>query len=206
MNLLSPNALVKFQKDWNTAKVTQDWTQAKMAEALKISQPSFNQYLKGKIPLNTEFLIQYSKIRRIDPVTVGLEEGLSRIEVDMIAIPVMFSTAGLTYNGEITIMVASVPSQDGKLFLVEIDSDFTTLPKGAYLICSSDKVHAGALVVARKNGAVLTGTLKKTPDGWAVIQPLASGDTATLIDVSWKLNKVTGLHFPTSEIGEEFGA
>lgn len=206
MKLLTSDALRKLQMDWNAAKDSKNWTQAKMAEALGITQPSFNQYLKGKIPLNVEFLLQYCKVRRIDPNTVGVEEGLSKIEVDMIALPVMFSTAGIFYKGEITKMVASVPTQNGKLYLVEVDSDFRTLPKGAYLICSDTKVHSGELVVGRKDLQVVVGHLKKTPDGWAILQPLVTGDSAVIVDGSWKLSKVEGLHFASAEAGEEFGA
>lgn len=206
MKLLTGDALRRFQNDWALAKDSGNWTQAKMAKALGIAQPSLNQYLKGKIPLNVEFLLQYAKVRRVDPISLGVEESFSRIEVDLISLPVEFSTSGIFYKGEKTRMVASVPTQEGKLFLVEVDSDFRTYPKGAFLVCSQANVRENNQVVGFKGSSVVVGTLKKTPDGWAVIQPLTSGDTASTIDKSWAMAKIVGINFPLEDAGEEFGA
>ena len=207
MKLLTQEALRLFQKDWHRAKEVDKWTQAKIAEALEVKQPTFNQYLHGKIPLNAEFLLRYCRVRKIDPTSVGLVKGVSKVEASKIALPVRFSTSGLKFNeGEVK-MVAVVPKGSEKLFLVEVDSDFRTIPKGAYLVCERGQCKSGQLVVGEHDGMVVVGTLKRHgSNGWAIIQQLTTGDQAVGIDTAWKLSRVESISMPESDEGEVFGA
>ena len=69
--LLKEDALKRVQLQWDFAK-KQGWTQQKLAKALEISQPSVNQYLSGKIPLNVELIIKLAKVFDIPASILGL--------------------------------------------------------------------------------------------------------------------------------------
>lgn len=207
MKLLNETALKHFQKSWDDAKRTNGWTQAKIAAALKIAQPSFNQYLKGTIPLNLEFVLRYCRVLRIDPQQLGVSDEIVRPEVSAIALRVLFSTSGIFYeNGEVR-MVTMVTAENAKAFLVEVDSEYRNLPRGSFLACVQDPCKVGNLIVGvSKDKQIVVGTLKKAGDKWMVVQPLVTGDLAVEIDTSWKLSRVENIVFPATPEGEVFGA
>lgn len=55
---------------WLREKKLQKITQTAMAEALGISQPSFSEYLNGKISISVKFVIKVCNILKIDPQEV----------------------------------------------------------------------------------------------------------------------------------------
>jgi transcriptional regulator with XRE-family HTH domain len=95
MELLSNDANKLLKQQWQQAK-SNGWTQAKMAKALSIAQPSLNQYLNGKIPINVEFVFSFCHVLNIAPELVGFI-GRSYRE-DAYTPEVRFSTSGIHYG------------------------------------------------------------------------------------------------------------
>lgn len=207
MKLLGSNAHTAFQKQWNGAK-NNGWTQVKIAEALGMRQPTFNQYLKGTIPLNIEFVLKFCDVLKIDPQTMGVSSVVTKPETVGISVKIRFSTSGLFFENGATRMVTTVPKNAEAVFLVEVDSEFRNIPKGAFLVCSKSQCRTGQMVVAvSSERQVVVGELKKHNNGWAVIQPLTTGDIAVPIDTSWALSKVEAISFgDDSDASEVFGA
>ena len=52
-----------IRSTWSTMRLTQK----EAAAQLGISQPAFNQYLKGKIPLNTEIVLKFATLFNVPP-------------------------------------------------------------------------------------------------------------------------------------------
>jgi transcriptional regulator with XRE-family HTH domain len=207
MKLLNESAFKAFQASWNKAKTAGDWTQAKMAKALNMAQPSFNQYLKGIIPLNLEFVLRYCAVLKIDPQTLGVTANVLKPTLTTIPVKVLFSTSGIIFeNGEVR-MISTIPRNADDLFLVEVDSEFRNIPKGSYLACSKLPSSVGALVVAKSSdGKVVVGTLTKSRDTWVVIQPLVTGDLAVAVNPKdWTVSRVDSIVFADAAEGEIFG-
>ena len=55
--------LTAIQKRWAKLQLTQ----LEAAQRMGISQPCFNQYLKGKIPLNTDTILKFAMLFDIVP-------------------------------------------------------------------------------------------------------------------------------------------
>jgi transcriptional regulator with XRE-family HTH domain len=208
MKLLDSNALKAFQKSWAEAKTVGDWTQAKMAKALEISQPSFNQYLKGIIPLNLGFILRYCAVLKLDPQRLGATDQVVKPTLEVIAVKVKFSTSGIFYEDGVVRMVSMMPEKMDKTFLVEIDSEYRNIPKGAFLVCAKAACKENNMVVAvSSDGRVVVGALKRADSRWMVVQPLASGDTAVEISTEWVVYKVESIVFADDATdGDVFGA
>ena len=52
-----------IRSTWNTMRLTQQ----EAASQLGISQPCLNQYLRGKIPLNTDMILKFAILFDISP-------------------------------------------------------------------------------------------------------------------------------------------
>jgi len=66
MDRITDNRLIAIQANWNLMKLTQH----EAAKQFDISQPCFNQYLKGVIPLNTDVIIKFATLFGIPPSAI----------------------------------------------------------------------------------------------------------------------------------------
>ena len=66
MDNQSDQRLIAIQANWNLM----DLTQHEAAKQFRISQPCFNQYLKGTIPLNTDIVIKFATLFNIPPSAI----------------------------------------------------------------------------------------------------------------------------------------
>lgn len=190
--LLNANALKMLQKDWSEAK-SKGMTQLEMSKKLGITQPTYSQYLRGTIPLNVSFLVKYAMIRKVPLESVGLTDKITSVKLDRLWLRVERTTAGVRFKERFVEMSGVVSSSNA--YLIEVDSDYRTIPKGAFLVCESLPCVKGSLVVATCGDAFAVGTLAKYGDDWVVIEPLTSGDKAHPVDKTWTLNKVTSISF-----------
>lgn len=72
----------RINKLWQDKKRDEKLSQPDAAEALKMTTSGFNQYINGKIPLNTDATFRFARYfgvdpRRIDPQWLGGEENSS---------------------------------------------------------------------------------------------------------------------------------
>lgn len=201
--LLSESALKLLQKDWNEAK-SKGMTQLEMSKKLGITQPTFSQYLNGTIPLNVSFLVKYAMVRRVPIESVSVTDKMSQVKLDKLWLRVERTTAGVRFKERLVEMTGVVLSKEA--FLIEVDSDYRTLPKGAFLVCETVPCKKGHLVVAIKGDNFAVGTLTKYDAQWAIVEPKVSGDVANTIDNSWSLHRVTSISLLSANVeeGEEF--
>lgn len=200
--LLHVNSIKMLQRDWTEAK-SKGMTQLEMSKKLGITQPTFSQYLRGTIPLNLSFLISYATVRKVPLTSVGIVESIAEFKTERLWLRVERTTAGVRFKERFVEMSGIVNT--GNAYLVEVDSDFRTFPKGSFLVCEALPCAKGSLVTAAKGDAFLVGTLVKYDTEWAVVEPFASGDKATTVDETWLLRKITSVVFsPTDETAEVF--
>lgn len=193
--LLHSNALKMLQNDWSKAK-SEGMTQLEMSKKLGMKQPTFSQYLRGIIPLNLSFLVNYATIRKVPLQSVGVVDSIAEIKTEKLWLRVCRSTAGVRFKERYVEMSGVVNTANA--FLVEVDSDYRTLPKGAFLVCEALPCTKGSLVVAIKGETLVAGKLEKYGTEWAVIEPLTSGDKGHPVDKTWTLHKVTSIVFSTA--------
>ena len=60
--------LSHIQQRWSNMQLTQ----SEAAKQMGISQPCFNQYLKGKIPLNTDTVIKFATLFDVAPSEIDV--------------------------------------------------------------------------------------------------------------------------------------
>lgn len=135
--------LARVQRAWASYKTDANASQAKAAKALGMNQSAFSQYLRGAIPLNTDFLTRFGKLTAHDmgDVVESLNAGNP---VRAATLPIKLTLSGAKREGRL-VVESIVPS--GDCYLVE--NDYTTLPlrKGDFFvvdpkgtICSGSRV------------------------------------------------------------------
>jgi len=133
-----------LRKVWDRKKKELELTQVKVADLLGIKQSSFNQYLNGIIPLNTNFVLKIADILKVEPGELAPE--LFRyvpLKTKVICVPVLFAIGRLTgAQGEISVNLAEQSKQPGSCFAVYVNETMRSplIPTGSYLVCSHAEV------------------------------------------------------------------
>lgn len=200
-SLPKETALKLLQKDWGEAKAD-GWTQTKMSEKIGISQAAFSQYLTGKILLNTPFLLDYSRVRKIDPSKVGVEI-FKKVAARAVTLNKSFSTSGRVLEG-ITVPVKNYAGDTEAAFLVEVDEPLPIVAEGGHLVCQPLPCGKNDLVFAvHESGSVRTGYLRKIASTW-FIEAFNIAEPIPLEKSAWTLYKVTGTLSPENDDEETF--
>ena len=128
-----------LRKVWDRKKKELELTQVKVADQLGIKQSSFNQYLNGIIPLNTNFVLKISEILEVAPGELAPE--LFRyvpLKTKEITVPVLFAVGSFEgAQGVINVHLAEQSKTADAHFAVYINESLRSplLPARAYLVC-----------------------------------------------------------------------
>lgn len=199
--LISKDAHRMFLEDWAKAK-EKGWTQIKISEALGMSQPAFNQYLKGKVALNAQFLLSYSHARKIDPAVIGINY-FKKASVRAVTLPLQFSVSGKNIKGK-TVVIDNYAGDTQEAFLVDVDTTIPLVGIGGYIVCQPHPCADSDNVFALNSaGETHVGRLLKINDNW-VLSSLQSSIEIPLTKKEWTLYKITGTIAPASESTETF--
>lgn len=201
--IISKDALHYLNHEWNIAK-SSGWTQKGLANKLGIAQATVSQYIGGKIPLNTNFLVNVAKLLKLNASQLGVEEISDGIgQPKKLLLRVIMSTSGLQYKEKLLAIAGTVDNRENA-FLVEVDSEDTEFQMGSHLICEKTRVGNGQRVCAIKADKVLVGTLKTDGQSWFVIHRKNGETSKYAIDKSWDVSKVTGVVLPEQEPDDWF--
>jgi len=69
MDRIKDSRLILIREHWYKLRITQQ----EAATQMKITQPCFNQYLHGKIKLNTDTVIKFATLFNIPPSKIDLK-------------------------------------------------------------------------------------------------------------------------------------
>jgi transcriptional regulator with XRE-family HTH domain len=128
-----------LRKVWDQKKKELELTQVKVAEQLGIKQSSFNQYLNGIIPLNTNFVLKITDILKVEPGELAPE--LFRyvpLKTKGVTVPVLFAVGSFEgAQGVINVHLAEQSKTADAHFAVYINESLRSplLPAKAYLVC-----------------------------------------------------------------------
>jgi hypothetical protein len=106
----------RLKRLWEQRKGDLGLTQISGAKALEISQPSFSQYLNCVIPLNTDAIIKFAELLRVNPVDIdptlkninSLLSLRSMQETD-VRVPLIGSTSGKSVMGHAEVLAPNLP-------------------------------------------------------------------------------------------------
>lgn len=194
MTNVDSKKLVEVKKAWNEFKQTTNTSQAKAAARLNMNQSAFSQYLRGEIPLNTDFLIKFNalvggKLDNIIELSVA-PKPLTH------PIPVISKLSGGEPNTR-KVLLHSTVAIDGCV-AVEVDYMDFVYPKGSILVLDAkEKPYAGDKVIyARRNAPLVYGTLDHTQDGWTILEPHYYGAREHLVDKDDDIKRLVSIYFP----------
>lgn len=196
----SNDVLKKVQLAWSSHKDATALSQAKAAKAMGMNQSAFSQYLRGTIPLNTDFLTKFTAF-------TGLELsdfGASSDTVPEKPLRVLATLSGRKPTTP-SVLVETILECDESYF-IEVDYDDFGLRKGSMLLVNpKGNVRAGDRVVyLRKKGQpIVFGELSETEEGWEILEQLWQGGRRYLVDPKDDVFRVVSVYNPQAR-GRKF--
>jgi transcriptional regulator with XRE-family HTH domain len=174
--------VITVQDEANAARLRQVWkdkkrelqlTQQKAAEALGFTQPTFNQYLWAKIPLNVEAIFRFSALLKVSP---------AEIDPDLNKIKPLFSAKQLKPRPQ-TFAVLGTTSGKRKMQAATVETEeLDTTQQYAGIQIDTD---AYKRILSYPTGTLIVLNLTKTP--FLEDEPVA---VRMLNSEQWKLYKV----------------
>lgn len=189
----SKDVLKKVQNAWNTHKTTEQLSQAKAAQAMGMNQSAFSQYLRGVIPLNTDFLTKFTAFTGADLADFGGAAG----SVPERPLRVLTTLSGRAPS--VTSILVETILENEQSYLVEVDYNDFSLPKHSMLMVNpKGTVRSGDNVLySRKAGEPLVyGTISQTEEGWEILEQLWQGGRRYLVDEHDDIFRVVSVYFP----------
>jgi transcriptional regulator with XRE-family HTH domain len=162
--------LSQVQNTWRTFKDATQASQLKAAKAMGMNQSAFSQYMRGEIPLNTDFLAKFGKLTRTPLEMFGIESATTRNSVQAITLPIKYTLSGKRLDNESTVIDTLVPP--GETYGVRVDYSDHAFPCGSILIIDpSAPIKESDLVTYIRDGQpIVYGHITKGSDGWEILE------------------------------------
>lgn len=192
----SDDVLQKVQLAWSAHRDTESLSQAKAAQAMGMNQSAFSQYLRGAIPLNTDFLSKFTAFTGTKLSDFGAE--VTAVPSRPLRVLRTLSGAKPTVN---SILVETILENEAS-YLVEVDYNDFMLPKGSMLLVNpKGTIRHGDRVVYIRRGNVHTvfGTISETEEGWEILEQLWQGGRRYLVDPKDDVFRVMSVYFPLTK-------
>jgi hypothetical protein len=186
--------LKRIQSRWGSFKEETKMSQSTAGKAMGMNQSAFGQYLRGAIPLNSDFIAKFEKLTGEE--IVGVKTG---DDVAVVTLQVRATLSGRTLEKRRQAVTSVLAQKDS--FLVEVDYRSHFLPYGSFLVVSeSDEIKAGSMVVYRQEyDRYVYGELSSTEDGWFVTEPHFFGARSHAVDETNEIFRVAGVYFPPNK-------
>ena len=164
---------------WNARKADLALTQVKAARELKITQPTFSQYLNAIIPLNTDAVLKFADLlgvsaAEIDPRLKNVQslQNARDARAVRVRVPLIGSISGKSIMKHSALILDEVP-EEGIYVGIAVDGHMLNqagIPKGSTLLLDID---ADPFVKLRNIVVRIRGE-----DGFTFLQYLESTDTS----------------------------
>lgn len=198
----SKDVLKRVQTAWQSLKETSKLSQTAAAKAMNMNQSAFSQYIRGAIPLNTDFLRKFAVLTEMELEELGVQASASDT-VPSKPIKVMATLSGRKPT-ERSMLVDTILEASGCYF-VEVDYSDHQLEKGTMLlVCPTGKIRNGdSVVYFRENEHTVFGKLELTEEGWELTERLWQGGRRYLVDSVDHVYRVSCVYLP-SRGGKQF--
>ena len=202
-NSFPENILKRVNKAWLDYKTKSGVTQAQAAKAIGIGQSSFSQYLRGPdnggTPLNTNFLIKFSRLLNKDPAEFGIASGHHLPGPEAYSMEIRYTLTGAVLKDRYCQVRSIVPSRN--CYAVEVDIEGFIFHKGAIVIIDPDEdIHENDGVVCKTgDGPMKVGQIVFSGDEWRIISPLWGDFFTFKADKEDFVHRIIGHYNPESK-------
>lgn len=199
----SKDVLKRVQAAWQSLKETSKLSQTAAAKAMNMNQSAFSQYIRGSIPLNTDFLRKFAALTDLELEELGVITSSTDV-VPSKPIKVMATLSGRKPT-ERSVLVDTILEASGCYF-VEVDYSDHQFEKGTMLLISpTGKISSGDSVIYFKEDGerAVFGKLELTEEGWELTERLWQGGKRYLVDSADHIYRVSCVYLP-SQRGKQF--
>lgn len=197
------DVLKRVQAAWQSLKEDSKLSQTSAAKAMGMNQSAFSQYIRGSIPLNTDFLRKFAALSDMELEDFGISNAISDT-VPSKPIKVMATLSGRKPT-EKSVLVNTILEASGCYF-VEVDYSDHPLERGTMLLVNpKGSITSGDNVIYFKGEGERSvfGKLELTEEGWELTERLWQGGKRYLVDSADHVYRVSSVYFP-SQGGKQF--
>ncbi|MBB1404918.1 helix-turn-helix transcriptional regulator [Pseudoalteromonas sp. SG44-5] len=189
----SDDVLKKVQLAWSTHRNAEALNQEKAAKAMGMNQSAFSQYLRGAIPLNTDFLTKFTAFTGTEFENLGVKNGAVKGR------PVKVKTTLSGRKPSVSSLFVETILESEESYLVEVDYQDYALPKGSMLLINpkgSVRENESVFYVRGGQNPNVVGTLAETEEGWEILEQLWQGGKRYLVDPEDDVSRVVCVYYP----------
>ncbi|MBM7454524.1 hypothetical protein HNR62_000353 [Oceanisphaera litoralis] len=202
--------LTRVQRAWKDYKRQHAATQKDAAKVLQISTSAFGQYLRGEIPLNTDFLLRFAALVEDDPANIHPQlGGLSKPGLTKTYLPVTGTLSGREPSHGRALVAGIISENNNAEFCVEVDVAGTGYPKGTLLLVDpSDPPCDRDMVVVEGETGYRYGQLgyNELVDEWYVEMLVVQGVERFVLSAGQVPARVIGTQLPKQSKRRAFAA
>lgn len=188
--------LKRVNNAWGRYRSETKCSQAKAAKALGMNQSGFSQYLRGQIPLNTDFIKKFANLTGADNLETQMENRKQLINAA--TLDVIGNLSGASSNKKRRVI--PLFADKSEYALIEIDYRAHFMPEGTALVVSrTGSIKCGdTVIMQREEKRPVMGQIKKDEDGWVVIEEHFFGGRSFHVSNADSVLRVVGACFPDS--------
>jgi len=191
------DVLENINKAWHTFKKASNTSQAKAAKALGMNQSAFSQYLRGEIPLNTDFIVKFSVLTNTEMTEFVPSNGLNHVSLQPIAVKYTLSGKELSDCYE---LIPSPVNLDHAYAIIVDYADFI-LERGTLLLIDtiSDIRELDSVILLVEGSRPIYGAISYKESEWAVLEPHYFGGKRFVIEEAMQVHRVGGSYQPEKQ-------
>lgn len=191
------NTLESIKVTWDTFKKASKTSQAKAAKAMGMNQSAFSQYLRGEIPLNTDFIAKFSALTNTDMTEFVPSNGLSQVSLQPITVKYTLSGRKLTDSYE---LIPSPVNLDHVYAIIVDYSDFILERGTLLLVDTTAEIREHDTVILLIEGSrPIYGSIAYAESEWEVLEPHYFGGKRFIIEESMQVHRVGGSYHPEKQ-------
>ncbi|MCL1142943.1 hypothetical protein [Shewanella gaetbuli] len=187
--------LSRVQKAWASFKGETGTNQTNAAKQMGMNQSAFSQYIRGSIPLNTDFLLRFGQMTGQNLGEEVAELSAIKIPNRTVVMPLKYTLSGGICDDRIA--VSSVVASN-ECYLVENDYDGLPYRKGDYFIVDPKAtVTSGASVFVtfcNESPATICSIEHKRGD-WELVEDRALGGKRIPLTTVKDIHLITGIYY-----------
>lgn len=186
-----------IKKTWVNFKASTKTSQAKAAKVMGMNQSAFSQYLRGDIPLNTDFISKFSILTNTEIIVLAPPSDIRKVSMQPITVKYTLSGRKLSESFE------SIPSPVNldHAFAIVVDYSDFILERGTLLLIDtvSEIREHDTVVFINKDNRPIYGVISYLENEWEVLEPHYFGGNRFIIEASMEVNRVSGSYSPPNQ-------
>lgn len=190
----STNTLDTIKNTWISFKESTKTSQVKAAKAMGMNQSAFSQYLRGDIPLNTDFISKFSKLTNTDIASLVPQSSIGQVSMQPISIKYTLSGCRLSNSFE---LIPSPVNLD-HAFAVSVDYPDFILERGTLLLIdtTAEIREHDTVILINNEQRLIYGVISYIENKWQVLEPHYFGGNRISVEETMEVNRVSGSYIP----------